>query len=136
MHFFQKDLPFPQEMTNSMRKVLVADDEFLIRWSLAQALSREGYEVVTVENGKKAIDAACAQNFDFVITDLAMPEVDGWKVLEALTHRKTPPRVIVMTADAQENDQKIVKERGGWACVEKSCLIDGIKQALEAGSAK
>ena len=37
------------------QKILIADDEFLIRWSLTQALTQEGYDVVAVEDGRKAI---------------------------------------------------------------------------------
>lgn len=38
------------------QRILIADDEFLIRWSLSQVLSQEGYEVTAVEDGKKALE--------------------------------------------------------------------------------
>ncbi len=112
------------------QKILIADDEFLIRWSLSQALSKEGHEVITVEDGGQAIDLASTQNFDYVITDLAMPGIDGWKVLDVLTRRRPSPRVIVMTAHGEEDTRKTVEEKGGWAYVEKTQLIDGIKKVL------
>ena len=112
-------------------KILIADDEFLIRWSLAQALSQEGYEVISVENGKKAIEAIKDQDFDFVITDLIMPELDGWKVLETIKQTRSPSRVIVITAHGKEDTGRMAKEKGAWAYVEKPYLIEKIKEILK-----
>jgi DNA-binding NtrC family response regulator len=113
-------------------KILVADDEFLIRWSLTQALSQEGYEVISVEDGKKAIEAARAQHFDFIITDLIMPELDGWKVLEMTRQTQPQPRVIIITAKGNEDAGTIAKARGAWAYVEKPYIIDKIKEILRS----
>jgi len=103
----------------------------LIRWSLAQALSREGYDVISVENGRKAIEAINVEHFDFVITDLIMPELDGWKVLETIKQTSPPPRVIVMTAHGKEDTGRMAKEKGAWAYVEKPYLIEKIKEILK-----
>jgi|WetSurSiteA1Bulk_404760.scaffolds.fasta_scaffold94966_1 CheY-like chemotaxis protein len=74
---------------------------------------------------------ARAQPFDFVITDLHMPELDGWGLLPMLAQLQLPPRVIVMTAHG-EDEQERVRKTGGWACVDKSFLIEGIKETLKA----
>jgi DNA-binding NtrC family response regulator len=110
---------------------LIADDEFLIRWSLTQALSQEGYEVISVEDGRKAIEAARMQQFDFIITDLIMPESDGWEVLKMVTQNQPPPRVIIITARGNEDTGRIAKEKGAWAYVEKPYIIDRIKEILK-----
>jgi two-component system, OmpR family, alkaline phosphatase synthesis response regulator PhoP len=115
-------------------KILIADDEFLIRWSLTQALCREGYEVISVENGRKAIEAAKAQHFDFIITDLIMPELDGWKVLEMTRQTQSPPRVIIVTARGSEDTGRIAKTKGAWAYVEKPYIIDKIKEILNSST--
>jgi two-component system, NtrC family, response regulator AtoC len=112
-------------------KVLVADDEFLIRWSLTQALTQEGYEVISVEDGRKAIEAAKVQRFDFIITDLIMPESDGWEVLKTAIQIQPPPRVIIITARGNEDTGRIAKEKGAWAYVEKPYIIDKIKEILK-----
>ena len=113
-------------------KILVADDEFLIRWSLTQALCQEGYEVISVEDGRKAIEAAKAEHFDFIITDLIMPESDGWEVLEMTRRTQSPPRVIIITAKGNEDTGTIAKARGAWAYVEKPYIIDKIKEILRS----
>jgi two-component system response regulator AtoC/two-component system nitrogen regulation response regulator NtrX len=115
-------------------KILIADDEFLIRWSLTQALSQEGYDVFSVEDGKKAIEAAKVHNFDFIITDLYMPELDGWQVLEMTKQTQPPPRVIIITAKGSEEIGRIAKERGAWAYVEKPYIIDKIKEILNSST--
>ena len=112
-------------------KILIADDEFLIRWSLTQAFSQEGYEVISVEDGRKAIEAAHVQHFDFIITDLIMPELDGWEVLEMTRQTQPQPRVIIITAKGNEDTGRIAKARGAWAFVEKPYIIDPIKQILK-----
>ena len=104
----------------------------MIRWSLAQALSQEGYEVISVENGRKAIEAAKIQHFDFIITDLIMPESDGWEVLEMARQTQPQPRVIIITARGNEETGKIAKEKGAWAYVEKPYIIDRIKEILKS----
>jgi DNA-binding NtrC family response regulator len=111
---------------------LIADDEYLIRWSLGQALSQEGYETVVVDNGEKAIEAIQAQPFDFIITDLFMPETDGWKLLEAACQSWPNPRVIIITGHGNEETRRLAGARGAWAYVEKPYLIDPIKAILKS----
>jgi DNA-binding NtrC family response regulator len=105
----------------------------LIRWSLTQALSQEGYDVISVEDGRKAIEAAQAQQFDFIITDLIMPELDGWQVLEMARQVQPQLRVIIITARGNADTGRIAKERGAWAYVEKPYIIDKIKEILKEG---
>lgn len=114
-------------------KILIADDEYLIRWSLSQALSQEGYEVISVEDGKKALEAAKTNHFDFVITDLVMPELDGWQVLETICQGQIqpPPRVIIITAHGKDETERTALEKGAWAYVEKPYIIDRIKEMLK-----
>jgi len=105
----------------------------LIRWSLSEALAREGYEVMSVDDGKKAIEAVRAEHFDFIITDLVMPESDGWEVLESIrqSHLQPAPRVIIITARGEEETKNAVLEKGAWAYVEKPYIINRIKDILK-----
>jgi len=89
--------------------------------------------VISVENGMKAIEAVTTQHFDIIITDLVMPELDGWKVLENARQTQPPPRVIIITAHGKDDTEKIAKEKGAWAYVEKPYIIDKIKGILKGG---
>jgi CheY-like chemotaxis protein len=118
------------------RRVLVVDDEYLIRWAISHTLAEAGYEVTAAEDGLKAMEATAGQSFDFVITDLDMPGLGGWELLEKLLTLETPPRVIVTSARVDRDNMRILKEKGGWAYVEKSSsLIEEIKETLKAACA-
>ena len=100
---------------------------------MSQALAREGYEVISVENGKKAIEAVRMQHFDFIITDLIMPESNGWEVLETIrqSQLQPQPRVIIITAHGKDETKKAAIEKGAWAYVEKPYVIERIKDILK-----
>ncbi len=86
---------------------------------------------MAVEDGKKAVEAARAQYFDFIITDLVMPELEGWEVLEVVRQIQPPPRVIIITAHGKEDTERVAKERGALAYVEKPYIIEKIKGILK-----
>ncbi|MBP1746213.1 MAG: response regulator with CheY-like receiver, AAA-type ATPase, and DNA-binding domain [Deltaproteobacteria bacterium] len=115
-------------------RILIADDEFLIRWSLEQVLIQDGHHVVTAEDGQKAIEAGRTTFFDFVITDIFMPESDGWHVLDAFSKCQPSTRVIIMTAYGEGELGRVAKEKGAFAYVEKPYLIQRIKDILRETS--
>ena len=61
--------------------ILVVEDEDIARKNLDHILTKAGYDVVSVSNGKKAIDLLHSKTFDLVITDLKMEQIDGMQVL-------------------------------------------------------
>jgi len=129
----------PNDATAAMRdslpyRILIADDEFLIRWSLEQVLTQDGHQVVTAENGQKAIDAGRSTVFDFVITDIFMPELDGWHVLDAISRCQPSTRVIIMTGHGEGELGTLAKARGAFAYVEKPYFIQKIKDILKGTS--
>ncbi len=79
-------------------KVLVVDDEDIIRESLSYILSKEGYEVEEAENGKVAFETLKDKFFDLVITDLEMPEMKGTELLEEIRKMNIQTSTIVVTA--------------------------------------
>ena len=93
--------PGEREDTDSARsqahRILVVDDEEMIRGLLRDILTGEGYEVVTAADGQEAIELIEQERFDLVLTDLVMPRADGVEVLQA--SKRVNPRcpVAVMT---------------------------------------
>lgn len=88
------------------RKILAVDDEKHIVRLVQVNLERAGYEVVTANDGKEALQKVEAENPDLVVLDVMMPYMDGFEVLQNL--RRNPATrdipVIMLTAKAQDAD--------------------------------
>jgi two-component system, NtrC family, response regulator AtoC len=85
-----------------MARVLVVDDEASMRFTLEAVLGDAGHEVETAEGGAAGIAAFEARGADVVVTDLAMPEVDGMKVLSTLRAQDPGVPVMMLTAHGSE----------------------------------
>jgi two-component system response regulator PilR (NtrC family) len=81
-----------------LRKILVVDDEQIIRESLSYVLSKEDYQVDEAENGKAAYEKLLETTYDLVITDLEMPEMKGTELLDKLRNLSVQTATIVVTA--------------------------------------
>ncbi len=80
-------------------KVLVIDDEKLVRWSLEQKLSRDGYEVECAATGEEGLDLLRQDGHDVVLLDMRLPGMDGVRVLQEIKKLGRHIAVIVVTAD-------------------------------------
>jgi DNA-binding NtrC family response regulator len=79
-------------------RIIVVDDEQIIRESICYILRKEGYSVAEAENGRVAYDKLTLESFDLVITDLEMPEMKGIELLERITRMNPQTSVIIITA--------------------------------------
>lgn len=95
----QKNLPRSPELTRRAR-VLIADDEPRIRLTLRACLEADGHEVLEAADGLEALDVVIHGAPEVMILDLAMPNLDGLRALDALrgVHGQLKPRVIILTA--------------------------------------
>jgi type IV pilus assembly protein PilB len=96
------------------KRVLVVDDDRMIRMLVKMLLQRDGYEVLEAQNGREAIDIALTNRPDLLITDLNMPEVDGYETLSALRSEASCALlpVIVLTAENGPEVQQTVLDLG------------------------
>jgi two-component system, OmpR family, response regulator RegX3 len=92
-------------------RVLLVDDEEILRTSLSFALGKEGYEVVAVADGSEALTAASRDAFDLILLDLMLPGVDGMEVCRRL-RAHSPVSIIMLTARDQEIDKVLGLELG------------------------
>jgi two-component system alkaline phosphatase synthesis response regulator PhoP len=97
-------------------KILIADDEALIRLLIEQTLEDledQGVELLTAENGEKALQVARAEQPDLVILDVMMPILDGFAVCQAIKQDQQLSRIfVVLTAKGQEVDQQLGLQAG------------------------
>ncbi|MBS1789402.1 MAG: sigma-54-dependent Fis family transcriptional regulator [Acidobacteria bacterium] len=82
-------------------KVLVADDDRLIRMTLETGLTLNGFQVSLARSGREAIATARAQNFDAVVSDIYMPDGDGLEVSRELRASQPSLPIILMTAQGE-----------------------------------
>ena len=83
-------------------KILVVDDEQSMAQFLGIVLRKEGYHVVTANNGRDALDKVKAENFNVVITDIKMPGMDGIQLLQGVKKHDPSLPVVIMTAYASQ----------------------------------
>jgi DNA-binding response OmpR family regulator len=88
------------------KKVLIVDDEEVIRKFLRIHLAKLGYEVKEAADGEQAIEQLGKDDFDLLICDILMPKKDGWEVIkEVKSNPKTKNLpVIVLTAKNEDSD--------------------------------
>ncbi len=86
-------------MTNSpAARVLVVDDEKLIRWSVAERLQRGGYEVLSAESGEQALELVATTPPDVILLDVRLPGIDGLQTLERALALQPEVTVLMMSA--------------------------------------
>ena len=117
-----------------MATVLVIDDSSFQRKIIAGILTENGYRVVLSENGKDGIERLDKEQPDLIISDLLMPEYDGYWVLNALKKTGRTIPIIILTSDIQKTTVMRCRELGVFAFlnkpVEKNQLIEAVRKAL------
>ncbi len=122
------------------RKVLIVDDEKLLRWSLNQKIQEWDYDVAEAENGETALVAAEEEAPDLVMLDVRLPDSKGTDLLQELKKKNPEIPVIMMTAYGVIDDAVIAMRRGAYDFITKPIdegkLQNTLKNALEAASLK
>ena len=95
-----------------MAKILLADDEQLIRKLIGDCLKKEGHEILEAENGEIALKLFEAnKDLELALLDIMMPEVDGWEVCRKIREKSDMP-VMLVSARSQDFDQIMGFESG------------------------
>ena len=94
-----------------MAKVLVVDDEASIVNIISYNLKKEGYEVITAEDGEAGLELAMNEKPDLILLDIMMPKMDGYEVCRKIREKSNVP-IIMLTARADEVDKVIGLEMG------------------------
>ncbi|MBD3217088.1 MAG: response regulator [candidate division Zixibacteria bacterium] len=80
-----------------MPRILVVDDELLIRDLLYDFFTSRNYDIILAESASKALEILGAEEIDLVLTDLKMPDMDGLEMLKRANTKENGPPVIIMT---------------------------------------
>ena len=88
---------------NTEKSILLAEDDLIIRKSLAYYLNDSGFSVVQVENGVEAVEEIRKSKFDLIITDLNMPYMGGLEIINVVRNElKLDTPIIVLTSSGVE----------------------------------
>lgn len=86
-------------------KILIADDEEVLRDLLQDILEKEGYQVLTAKDGEEALEIFFeTEDIDLILLDVLMPKIDGWKVLTEIRDYSNVP-IIMLTALGTSKDE-------------------------------
>jgi len=120
------------------KRILIVDDEEVIRKFLKIHLNKQGYEVTEAEDGQKAIDQIGERKFDLIICDVMMPNKNGWEVVKEVKSNRelngTP--IILLSAKNDDVDMSKGYELGANYYMTKPFtkdqLLYGLKLMFEA----
>jgi two-component system, response regulator PdtaR len=123
-----------QPASSPQRRVVIAEDETLIRMDLAEMLGEEGYDVVgQAGDGAKAVELAEELRPDLVIVDVKMPVLDGIAAAERIAGQRIAP-VVILTAFSQRELVERARDAGAMAYLvkpfTKSDLVPAIEMAV------
>lgn len=110
--------------------ILVIDDEEAIRESLHDILSLTGHEVTVASSGQEGVDCFQRGDYELVFTDLAMAEMDGWEVAQAIKELKPQTPVILITGWWAQLDEGKIRQHHIDRVIPKPFSIDEIFGAV------
>ncbi|MDO9082515.1 MAG: PAS domain S-box protein, partial [Humidesulfovibrio sp.] len=117
-------------------KILLTDDEPIGQLSMQVLLKRMGHTVITANNGRQALNALQQEDFDCILMDVQMPEMDGIETTRAIRSRpelggKSQIPIIALTAYAMQGDREKFLAAGMDDHVSKPVQVEELKKALE-----
>src|SRR5215212_4619574 len=120
-----------EQAGGATKRVVVAEDEVLIRMDLAEMLSEEGYDVVgQAGDGASAVDLAEQLRPDLVILDVKMPVLDGIAAAERIASQRIAP-VVILTAFSQRELVERARDAGAMAYLVKPFSASDLVPAIE-----
>ena len=94
---------WPYAVNLDAMRILVVEDEPRLLRNLAKALREEGYAVDTAEAGDEGFYKAESYNYDAIVLDVMLPQLDGWQFLERLRKQKQTPVLMLTARDAPKD---------------------------------
>lgn len=117
-------------MSGSKTRILVIDDEFVIRSFLQEILVFSGYEADTAATAKDGLALFGQNPYDLVVSDLGLPEISGWEVAKAVKSANPQVPVILLSGWGIELEDARIKECGIDLVLSKPCQMDEILTAV------
>ena len=111
-------------------KILVVDDEQLVRWFLDRALKKNGHDVITASNVSEAYEKLDREKVDILFMDLRMPDGNGRELIEKIANLTSKPRVVVCSAFITPELEEEFRNRG--ICIlKKPFTLDELNRVVQ-----
>jgi two-component system, NtrC family, response regulator AtoC len=121
----------------AQKRILIVDDDKLVRWTLTQKCTEFGYFSLEAASGEEALRLLQTEQVDAILLDVHLPELSGIEILDKLKKAGETRSVIMMTADPQLDDIKAALRLGSYDFISKPINFDELsvtlQNALDAG---
>ncbi|HUI52075.1 MAG TPA: sigma-54 dependent transcriptional regulator [Terriglobales bacterium] len=121
----------------AQKRILIVDDDKLVRWTLTQKCTEFGYLSLEASSGEEALRILPTEQVDAILLDVHLPDLSGIEILEKLKNANETRSVIMMTADPQLDDVKAALRLGAYDFISKPINFDELsvtlQNALDAG---
>ncbi|MBR8828691.1 MAG: response regulator [Gomphosphaeria aponina SAG 52.96 = DSM 107014] len=120
----------PQMAAKNPWRILLAEDNIVNQQLALKLLERMGYRADIASNGLEVLSALERQEYDLILMDIVMPEMDGITATKEIKKLAKPPRIIAMTANAMEGDQERCLEAGMDDYISKPIRVQELVASL------
>jgi DNA-binding NtrC family response regulator len=121
-------------------KILIVDDEYLIRWSLSEKLKEQGFRTITAETGEEGVEFFRKESPDMVLLDIKLPGIDGIEVLRRIKETDPSIPVMMITATSQLEVAVTAMKLGAYDYIAKPFefveVNNKVRHALENSALK
>jgi two-component system response regulator AtoC len=117
-------------------RVLVVDDDSLLRELVAEQLSKAEFDTAPVASGRQALDILRDTDYDVVLLDIMMPDLSGLDALRAIRKLEDPPEIIMLTADTSLATGIEAMRHGAYDYLTKPATLDEIEAVIRKADEK
>ena len=119
-------------MERAKKRVLIVDDEEDLTWSISKKLAKDNdpFEVICANSGTSALDILSKNHIDLVVTDLRMPGLNGWQLLNEVKIRYPTTNVILMTAYGSAEVKEALERWAKTGYIEKPFEINDLRKLI------
>ncbi len=115
----------------SKNKILIVDDEPLIRELIRDQLAEFSDDIFSCDDGAKALELLKKESFDLVLTDIKMPNMDGLEFIQILGELGIIVPVIILTGFNDKEKTKLAWQRGAFELLDKPIDFEALKHSVE-----
>ncbi len=120
------------KLTSSNQRVLIIEDEEILKKAIALSLQKVGYKTMEASNGKEAREILKTSSVEIILLDIGLPDCNGLDLLEDILEFSPEVAIIVMTAQDTVENMDRTKQLGASAIFIKPVILKQLKETIHA----